>query len=303
MLTQNRFIKQTFLCLGGWWLLLFGSPSLTASTASLNNYLTDTLLIGVIDTFCLPANPSLDEVAELTEICDATQSELAFFKLIDLNCFTVLGLEPGWLQLCLVECDVNGLCDTTYWDILLIEEVLPEPMAQVDTLYLSEDAPGSLNILTNDQLNGLLDTLYIGIGPTLGSATIQNNGILTYSSTDQACETTYWDSLQYVLCNEYNCVRTWVYIQVECADLVVYNGFSPNGDCINEFFEVDGLEAYPEHLLRVYNRWGSLVYESSNYQNDWAGQWGSGVLPAGTYFYVLEYGVSGRKAGYLQLQR
>ncbi|EIM78829.1 hypothetical protein A3SI_00005, partial [Nitritalea halalkaliphila LW7] len=60
------------------------------------------------------------------------------------------------------------------------------------------------------------------------------------------------------------------------------NTFTPNGDGINDTFEVPGLEAFfPSRQLLIVNRWGVEVFRSANYANDWDG----GNLNEGTYFY------------------
>nr|WP_161964271.1 gliding motility-associated C-terminal domain-containing protein [Chitinophaga flava] len=73
-------------------------------------------------------------------------------------------------------------------------------------------------------------------------------------------------------------------IQVEGQDLSFPNVFTPNGDGKNEKFIIGGLEKYPGSALYIYNRWGSMVYQSKDYKNDWNG---SG-LNEGTYYYILE---------------
>ena len=89
-----------------------------------------------------------------------------------------------------------------------------------------------------------------------------------------------------------------VKVERENCDAPVYipQGFSPDGDGTNETFVIPGLENYPNNVLKIYNRWGSVVYEKSPYNNDWTGQPESGLvvlssdgyLPTGTYFYVIE---------------
>ena len=54
----------------------------------------------------------------------------------------------------------------------------------------------------------------------------------------------------------------------DSSELSVYNGFSPNGDGVNDVFVVEGLHNYPNNKLEIYNRWGNRVYHSYNYQND-----------------------------------
>jgi gliding motility-associated-like protein len=70
---------------------------------------------------------------------------------------------------------------------------------------------------------------------------------------------------------------------VEVCDVYVPNVFTPNGDQSNDNFVVKNLDHFPNSSLFVYNRWGSKVFESANYQNDWNG---SG-MPEGVYYYLL----------------
>ena len=66
------------------------------------------------------------------------------------------------------------------------------------------------------------------------------------------------------------------------------SGFSPNGDADNENFVVHGIDAYPENEITIYNRWGNIVYQKSNYANEWAGDNVNGEeLPDATYFVIL----------------
>ena len=100
---------------------------------------------------------------------------------------------------------------------------------------------------------------------------------------------------------------------VKTSVLTFPNAFSPNGDGINDYFIIslekgsdaphakggsrgnreEGLEYedyeplssyYEKTDLTIFNRWGRIVYQSSDYQNDWDG----GGLSDGTYFYVLK---------------
>ena len=72
----------------------------------------------------------------------------------------------------------------------------------------------------------------------------------------------------------------------EACDVIVKptHVFTPNGDGINETLTFSLLEVYPNSTLQVYNRWGKLIFESSDYKNDWDGE----DYKAGTYFYVLD---------------
>lgn len=74
-------------------------------------------------------------------------------------------------------------------------------------------------------------------------------------------------------------------------------GFSPNGDGVNDVFIIRGLSNFPTHSIMIFNRWGQKVFQAAPYNNDWTGtsQYGLVVgidagelLPEGTYFYVLD---------------
>jgi len=113
-------------------------------------------------------------------------------------------------------------------------------------------------------------------------------------------------------------------IVLGCGTVLVHNAFSPNGDALNAKFIIDNIEdtaCYPENTVEIYNRWGVLVYETKNYNNttnafDGISQGRSTIsessgLPAGTYFYILNYTSfdgngniqTNKKDGYLYLTR
>jgi gliding motility-associated-like protein len=74
-------------------------------------------------------------------------------------------------------------------------------------------------------------------------------------------------------------------------DINISQAFTPNGDGINDFFMIYNIERYPNSTLRVFNRWGSEVYFSPDYKNDWDGHNKNSAQalpqPAG-YFYQID---------------
>ena len=68
-----------------------------------------------------------------------------------------------------------------------------------------------------------------------------------------------------------------------------YNAFSPNGDGINDYFEIRNAERFPEMLVEVYNRWGHKLYSSVGYHsgNRWDGTARGKEAPLGTYYFIL----------------
>ena len=82
-------------------------------------------------------------------------------------------------------------------------------------------------------------------------------------------------------------------------------GFSPNGDGINDFFTVLNIGNFPSNSLKVMNRWGQQVYLRQPYDNGFNGRSDQGVdLPDGTYFYILDLGNGETPfSGYLIINR
>jgi len=67
---------------------------------------------------------------------------------------------------------------------------------------------------------------------------------------------------------------------------------TPNGDGDNDELKFEGLEAFPDNTLTIYNRWGYPVFERNRYQTDgilWNGENGGDMLPADTYYYILTF--------------
>lgn len=100
-------------------------------------------------------------------------------------------------------------------------------------------------------------------------------------------------------------------VGVELNCLTVFNEFTPNNDGANDFFRIECIEKYPNSTLHIYNRYGSLVYKSHGYKNDWQGYANVGgvvnkgeQLPDGNYFYLLKIEGSGtEKTGWIYLAR
>ena len=93
--------------------------------------------------------------------------------------------------------------------------------------------------------------------------------------------------------------RDSVVINVLPCDVRVPNVFTPTTGDANSTFTIINLEKYPYSNLNIYNRWGEVVYFSSNYNNDWNG----GNEPDGTYYYVLTLENHEVKRGFVTILR
>ena len=62
---------------------------------------------------------------------------------------------------------------------------------------------------------------------------------------------------------------------------------SPNNDGLNDALVIPCSD-FKTVALKIFNRWGDLVFESDNYNNNWAGTHDGNDLPPGPYYYVFE---------------
>ncbi|MEO8794128.1 MAG: gliding motility-associated C-terminal domain-containing protein [Daejeonella sp.] len=78
-----------------------------------------------------------------------------------------------------------------------------------------------------------------------------------------------------------------VFIRV-LKNLVIPNAFSPNGDQINDKWQILALNTYPEANIKVFNRYGKIVFNSLGYAQEWDGTFEGKSIPTGVYYYIID---------------
>ncbi|RYY16691.1 MAG: gliding motility-associated C-terminal domain-containing protein, partial [Cytophagaceae bacterium] len=70
------------------------------------------------------------------------------------------------------------------------------------------------------------------------------------------------------------------------------NAFTPNGDNNDDTWQIENIGAYSSNHVLVFNRWGSKIFEASNYgrASEWKGTINGQPAPIGTYYYVITLG-------------
>ncbi|MBN2778297.1 MAG: gliding motility-associated C-terminal domain-containing protein, partial [Bacteroidales bacterium] len=66
------------------------------------------------------------------------------------------------------------------------------------------------------------------------------------------------------------------------------NAFTPNSDGINDLWVIENLDLFKDAVTQVYNRWGQLVFETSDPTVSWDGRFNDNDLPTGSYIYVID---------------
>ena len=71
-------------------------------------------------------------------------------------------------------------------------------------------------------------------------------------------------------------------------DISYSSGFSPNNDGVNDTWSIDQIDQFPNCNVEIYNRWGTLLFKSIGYDEQWTGLFNEKPLPIGTYYFVIE---------------
>lgn len=206
--------------------------------------------------------------------------------------------NDGVYNVSLVVESVDGCRDS------LVKQIVVHPLPQTGLALGSiEKCPGETVVLTAN--NGL--TSYAWTGPnglthtdaiwTLEKVTQTNDGYYSIEVIDNnSC--TSRDSVYLAVLTGNQCVKI--------TQLV-----TPNGDGRNDTWIIEGVEQYNNVVVRIYNRWGSLVYSNDAYANEWSGEVNSGIrfnpegkVPSGTYFYTVQLndGVTEELNGFIEVE-
>jgi gliding motility-associated-like protein len=71
--------------------------------------------------------------------------------------------------------------------------------------------------------------------------------------------------------------------------LVISNAISPNGDLINDVWNIGHIEEYPLAEVKIFNNWGVVVWKSEQgYPHPWDGRSNGMLLPVDSYFYIID---------------
>jgi gliding motility-associated-like protein len=218
---------------------------------------------------------------------------------------------------CFIACK-DGICDTTVLKITITNVNVP-PVVTSKHISTPENTVYTGNIIgANDHAvsgNIKITTTIPVKNPNHGSILIDPSGSYTYTPNNNY---TGLDTAIALVCDDLTppeCVNDTIFIIVtpksDSVKLEIPEGFSPNGDGVNDTYVIKGLENYPGNSITIFNRWGDEVYSAKPYTNQWGGELsiksiriGNDNLPTGVYFYILDLGNgAGIKKGYIYLNR
>jgi gliding motility-associated-like protein len=168
------------------------------------------------------------------------------------------------------------------------------PVAYADSVLLTDvQASTVVDVTANDKdvENDVLTITSVSGGSIVAGNIVTKDGKQQIEVAKINTEACGKDSLQYIICDGGGlCATSVLYVEVLCDfKSLMPQGFSPNGDGINDNFVFPGLQYYRPFQFEVYNRWGHPVYTNEDYNNDWNGyaQDLNQPLPDGTYYYIV----------------
>jgi len=146
-----------------------------------------------------------------------------------------------------------------------------------------------------DAVNTMMDLIVNANSPAQGSPSISELNDLGLTELDPLREALYEEAIAKANPQPQSLEELQAIIDaVNDTPLKVVSAqaFTPNGDGINDGWVIDGIQDYPNSMVRVYNRNGQEVFAAEGYQNDWEGQYRDNreKLPPGSYYYVIDLG-------------
>jgi len=160
--------------------------------------------------------------------------------------------------------------------------ILPEPVVNLgDTASICDYLPYTLNATTELDPSYINDYDFYWIHNLNGQTCSPSGQTSSSIALDYLEVGTHQITVYVIGCDT---VSDSFSLNVKICPLTIPNVFTPNGDGVNDFFYIDGLEFYPNSTLIIYNRWGQKVLEDTNYQNDWDGDKNSD----GVYYWILK---------------
>jgi gliding motility-associated-like protein len=171
----------------------------------------------------------------------------------------------------------NGICPSSVSTVTISLDQLPDTalagpdvVTDVPAVLLEANTPA---VGTGQWIwmngNGIIDSNTSAIANV--SAFPVGNNILVWEIKNGACPPS----------------RDEVHILMKPIE--ISNGFSPNGDGVNDSYRIPALEYYPNVKFNVFNKWGNVVYKSEEYKNEWDGtNTVKEKLADDTYYFTME---------------
>ena len=207
----------------------------------------------------------------------------------------------------LVTCTITN----TQAPCLITTLVMPDPI-KLNVVSPQDAAPSVTITASADNVYAGLPITFTAVATNVDSNVIyqwQVNGVNagTNSNTFTTAKLGNRDNITCTITSSISCVAPVTSLPITVnilppLTITPPNTFTPNGDGINDLWEIAGLTTYPDCKVKTYNRYGKLVFQSVGYSKPWDGLYNGAHLPVGTYYYVIDFNKS-KISGYVELVR
>ncbi len=171
------------------------------------------------------------------------------------------------------DCEVSG-------NMLTITEPGALIIDTTDVVHISDIQTGSIIL---DFSGGTEPITYILVPEATDSLT---------NNTGQFNDLAVGNYIVYALDNN-SCKSNSINVQIVILGenvLIIYDAFSPNADGKNDVWNIGNIRSYPNCVVKIFNTWGTTVFNSDGYTEPWDGTHNGKELPSGTYFYFIDLG-------------
>ena len=245
------------------------------------------------DTFCLASKQGIYWLQVSKNACSNRDS----IRIIDFNIpqqflgrDTII-CEGDQLQLDLLNLGTNYLWQdgstTTNYTIskqgFYWLTIVNECGAYTDSIYVEVFPLPKVN-LGNDTILCFDDTLLLNVYNANSTYLWQDNS--TESSFSISEKGLYWVKLT----NSCGQAGDTLRVEMNYCDCIYFiaNAFSPNKDSINDYFSPMIQCEINDYVLKIFNRWGEMIFETNNAYEAWHGTFNNQPAPLGTYYYVMK---------------
>ncbi|MDF1675268.1 MAG: HYR domain-containing protein, partial [Vicingaceae bacterium] len=287
--------------------LTLSQYNFTCSAIGTNNvtlYVTDTYgnidsctaIVTVMDTvvptvMCQNINVYVDNAGNVSitpNDIDGGSSDMCGISAITASQTTFTCAELGLNNITLYVEDNNGNIDSCVAQVTVYDTIAPaitcptnqEVSTDNTCMYEIEDYTSmATSSLDNCDMNNVIITQIPAAGSFITADNIINDKGQTVVSIIVEDLSGNADTCEFI-------------VNVTCIDaLTIPNVFTPNGDGKNDLWNIAGKENYPDMKVKVFNRWGDLMFESgTGYETPWDGKYNNAEAPAATYYYVIMLG-------------
>lgn len=153
--------------------------------------------------------------------------------------------------------------------------------------------PATLTITADDknknygQPNPALTVTYQGFKNNDGPAQLTSLPQVTTTAVTTSPPGEYPITVSAAGADNYSITYVFGTLTVSPSIVDIPNGFTPNNDGINDTWNIQYLDTYPNCSVDIFNRYGTKVYASIGYPAPWNGRYKGANLPAGTYYYII----------------